>query len=273
MKKTIIIIPVYKSLPNKYEETSFKQCMNILHDHPICLVTYKTLDIKYYTCLLQKFRVSFIIEYFNEYYFKNISGYNQLMISKAFYQRFESYKYMLIYQLDAYVFRDELLYWCEKNYDYVGAPWFTRHGCHEFGDTLWRVGNGGFSLRRIQFFIDLLNRKRPVYGRKAIVGKHRLTTTGFSIKRLMLSVLYTLGYKNNIKYFIEQNNKPEDIFYVDLLSNSLIKFNCPSPMEGIKFAFERSPQFLYKLNNRQLPFGCHAWDRYDFKFWKKFIQS
>ena len=30
---------------------------------------------------------------------------------------------MLIYQLDAYVFKDELLNWANKGYDYIGAPW------------------------------------------------------------------------------------------------------------------------------------------------------
>jgi hypothetical protein len=44
------------------------------------------------------------------------------MLSIDFYKRFRDYKFILIYQLDAYVFRDELEYWCEQDYDFIGAP-------------------------------------------------------------------------------------------------------------------------------------------------------
>ncbi len=30
---------------------------------------------------------------------------------------------MLIYQLDAYVFKGEWLFWANQEYDYIGAPW------------------------------------------------------------------------------------------------------------------------------------------------------
>jgi hypothetical protein len=39
------------------------------------------------------------------------------MKSKQFYERFVAYDYMLIYQLDAYVFKDELDDWSAKGYD------------------------------------------------------------------------------------------------------------------------------------------------------------
>ncbi|MFR6542216.1 MAG: DUF5672 family protein [Butyricimonas virosa] len=28
--------------------------------------------------------------------------------------------------IDAFVFRDELTYWCTLNYDYIGAPWLCK---------------------------------------------------------------------------------------------------------------------------------------------------
>ena len=59
---------------------------------------------------------------FNDTYFESIYGYNQLMLNVEFYEAF-SKKYILIYQTDAFIFKDDLNYWCEKDYDYIGAPW------------------------------------------------------------------------------------------------------------------------------------------------------
>ena len=122
-KQAVVIIPVYKSLPDRYEEISFRQCIKILSKHPLCIVTFSGLNIDWYRDILQTFKVDFSIEYFDKAYFESLSGYNKLMLSKQLYQRFMAYEYMLIYQLDAYVFRDELEYWCRQGYDYIGAPW------------------------------------------------------------------------------------------------------------------------------------------------------
>lgn len=34
----------------------------------------------------------------------------------------------MIYQLDAWVFNDELSSWCSLGYDYIGAPFFPYRG-------------------------------------------------------------------------------------------------------------------------------------------------
>jgi hypothetical protein len=44
-------------------------------------------------------------------------------LSEEFYQAFTDFEFMLIYQLDAFVFRDELADWCRSGYEYIGAPW------------------------------------------------------------------------------------------------------------------------------------------------------
>ena len=64
-------------------------------------------------------------ERFNEIFFANMSGYNHLMLDTDFYNRFRDYKYILIHQTDAFLFKPDLLYWCNKNYDYIGAPWLN----------------------------------------------------------------------------------------------------------------------------------------------------
>ncbi|MFR5941126.1 MAG: DUF5672 family protein [Parabacteroides merdae] len=36
-------------------------------------------------------------------------------------------------------------------------------------------------------------------------------------------------------------------------------FTYPKVKEAIRFSFDKYPGYCYKLNNRQLPFGCHSW--------------
>ncbi len=122
-----MLYPFTKSISNQFESISFNQCLKVFKKHLLCIVTHNDLDISSYTELLGKCKINYIIEYFNNEYFNGVSGYNKLMLSREFYLRFKNYEYILIYQLDAYVFRDELDYWCGQGYDYIGAPWIFKN--------------------------------------------------------------------------------------------------------------------------------------------------
>jgi len=116
-----IIIPIYQEQISDYEKISFLQCFRILGQYPIYLVAPENLNIQEYNKLAAS--NSFKVIRFNNKFFQGIAGYNKLMMSVNFYETFSSFRYILIHQLDAFVFRDELLHWCHQNYDYVGAPW------------------------------------------------------------------------------------------------------------------------------------------------------
>ena len=46
----------------------------------------------------------------------------------------------------------------------------------------------------------------------------------------------------------------------------------PPVNEAMKFSFENFPEYLYELNNKELPFGCHNWyNYYNYNFYKDFI--
>ena len=80
------------------------------------------------------------------------------MISSKFYKSFKTYEFLLIYQTDAWVFRDDLLEWCNKDYDYVGAPWFTGYDDTKgIKKAFNAVGNGGFCLRKTKSMLRVLN--------------------------------------------------------------------------------------------------------------------
>lgn len=98
--------------------------------------------------------------------------------------------------------------------------------------------------------------------------------------------------KNKLSDFEKKYSYQEDVFWglaapkrLDSFSghSKLLKYIASffirndfniAPVEiALKFSFETTPKQLYKRNNEQLPFGCHAWEKYDPEFWKPFIQK
>lgn len=264
----IITIPVYKSQMNQFEEKSFRQCCKVLGTHPICIVTYEELDLTIFYNIALEYDVTLQRENYNRDYFVSVKAYNSLMLSRNYYHRFDEYDYMLIYQLDAYVFRDELEYWCNKGYDYIGAPWFEDYGCHEDGKKLWAVGNGGFSLRRLEWFNKFLNSKR-LFGWKELVAKYYDGT----VKSFLVCVTHWLGYWQSCYRFLSEFGDNEDKVFAILAQQTRLKPQVPPVDIAMKFAFEQSPSWLYSMN-KELPFGCHAWGKYEYEsFWKNHISE
>jgi len=77
--------------------------------------------------------------------------YNNLLLTKEFWNRFEGKK-LLLYQEDSFIFHAKTLDNYLK-YDYVGAPWLL-----EQNDNLLGVGNGGFSLRSKELMLNVLGK-------------------------------------------------------------------------------------------------------------------
>ncbi len=284
-QKVCITIPVYKNLDKLSldELASITQCFTVLGDkYDIFLVCPEQLNIadyKNYISLLGDFPVE--NEYFDDYYFKDIEGYNSLMMGVAFYDRFSHYEYLLIYQLDCWVFKDELLEWCEQGLDYIGAPLFNNYGPFEEGTEITVVGNGGFSLRKISKFIEVLTWKKNIKGIRKLFCEYKACK---SLKGFLLLILKSVGYHNTVRYllnFYRKNKINEDIFYsYHFAAGSNISINVPSIETAIKFSFDRFPQYIFKLNNNHLPFGCHGWSRVDGVyfgedkgFWGKYINK
>ena len=115
-KEIAIVIPQYKSDLNGYEMIALQQASKVFSNYAIIAVIPEDLVLPYDCYFTQ-------IERFENFYFDSVSSYNRLMLTPFFYQRFKQYEYILIYQLDAFVFMDKLPYFCRLGYDYVGAPW------------------------------------------------------------------------------------------------------------------------------------------------------
>lgn len=233
MIKAAVVIPVYKAQPNAYEIYSFKQCIQVLGNHPLLLVTPAGLDITAY-CELAGRQLQNIT--FNERFFKSVKGYSELLVHRRFYTQFTNYEYILIYQLDAWVFRDELLHWCRQGFDYIGAPWLqappitANKSLVNLGPLLKnKVGNGGVSLRKVRSHLRW---------------------------SWLVSFIFTFFPKNE-----------------DMLWSLFVPFKKPKTNDALYFAFELEPRQSYKQIGNTLPFACHAWEKYEPDFWKRFIHT
>ena len=271
MNNVVVIIPAYCESLTKYELSSLKQCNTILKRYPRILVCHSALNVSNYKEHVPDLK----FEYFGKENFKDVEGYNRLLLSFEFYERFKDFEYILIYQLDAWVFRDELDYWCQKGYDYIGAPWFDEFGTYEKGNKLWAVGNGGFSLRKIASFLDIFYSKNRLFKISALETNYPKKRGIIStLKRNLIISLKMLGFKNTTNYYIQSYKYGEDTFWSIFLKKSEMPMKIPLCEEASNFSFEKSPMYLYEITGNRLPFGCHAWQKHEYnKFWKDFIRE
>ena len=233
MKKSdvVIVVPVYREWLDWFEKISLKQLFQVLSHYDICFVAPDCLDIKYQEAAIG----SWFVEYFSVGFFLNTKTYSSLCLSREFYERFLTYKYMLICQTDAFVFSDRVMEFVRLGYDYIGAP----------GPHYWTpysvVGNGGLSLRKISAACRVLKDKNSI------------------ISKTPYESFFAIGEDNFFSYC---GKKPE------------IDFSVPSLQIAGEFAVQEDTRSAIRaIRRRGLPFGVHAWHRMDYQVWKPIIEE
>ena len=214
MSKASVIIPVYKSDIDSFEAISLHHTFSVLKSFPLVLVCPDDLDVDNYVKIADSEGISLLIERFNPMFFNGIKGYNRLLLSECFYERWGDYEYILICQTDAYVFQDELDNWCERGYDYVGAPLFG--DCFDLGKA--GVGNGGFCLRRVGAYLDFFNGKKHVFEAKEI--GNRISFWKKPYTRWLVWLLMCMGWRNMPRSVAEHWQYNEDVFWSLYLNGS-----------------------------------------------------
>lgn len=249
-----VIIPIYRPTLSQTDRISLSQTCRVLGRYPLTVVHPKSMDTGEIAREFPQLR----FKAFDDDYFASIVGYNRLMLSETFYSAFSDYRYILIAQLDVYIFRDELEEWCLKGYDYVGAPWLKRSiytwpiikqmiSCYKYlqhgrgrltrFERYGRVGNGGLSLRRVESHLEVI-RKQPQDVRRFAVTHNR------------------------------KHLHNEDTFWAMMPYH----FRYPSQEEAALFAFDKYPQLSLRLTHGQMPFGCHGWTKKkNLPFWEGII--
>lgn len=236
-----VVIPFHKAKLNDKERLSLRRCRKILPSYPRFLVVGASLDTRK---LLQEDDALRIIR-FPDHFFSSWTSYNLLCRQPEFYKQFLDYEYILIHQLDSYVFRDELQYWCKRNYDYIGAAlpqyehmresrkWYSK--LPFFKIILKRTAQGGFSLRRVATFYNA------------------------SLRQAWL-----------LKYIPDL---AEDVYWSTIGCRLQRGFKLVGVKEAIAFSFDASPQLCSHMSGGQLPFGCHGWYGKYADFWKDKIEE
>jgi len=266
----VILIIAHKDSLTGGEKKSLLQCFHILNKYTIKLICPEGLDVSVYKEIIPGVQIEFIDPKWQSDY----QMFNLLKIDLLLYEKFKRYRYILFYELDAWVFRDELAYWCSMGYDFIGAPWFE--GWHLAGKstTITGVGNGGFSLRNVQTSLRILKRITLIKRLRYLWYKLRLNNI-WNFDKVI--VRFRAPFKFNLmdepvnKLFRPGTN--EDIYWVRVAGGIFSDYKVAPVEDATRFSFELNPEFLFRMNNRQLPFGCHGWEKYDPEFWKPFIEE
>jgi len=268
-----VIVPAYRNSFDSDEKISQRHLLHFLGKFDKHIIAPESLEIAV---------AGFKIRRFRDEFFRNTVTYSALLLSREFYEAFSNYSFILIYQLDALVFSDQLMEWCEAGWDYIGAPWI-RSADADFVDAP-TVGNGGFSLRKVESFLRVIDSKhfdaelqryqgalsgeetpRPSAARSLTIPER----VGERIARLAGrgAAAPTPGSSESSPFY----GINEDYFWSFKAIKYWPDFKIAPVEDALRFSFEVEPRRCYALNHFQLPFGCHAWNRYDRKFWEPFL--
>lgn len=263
-----VVVPGYNRAQfTSDEETSLQHLQYFLERYDKFFVMPESLKFE---------RPGFSIQRFPDIYFGSAIANTRLMLSPAFYSAFRQYRYILIYQLDALVFSDSLLEWCAEGFDYIGAPWVKSL------DTPWvctpRVGNGGFSLRRVESFLRVFSSKAywidpEVYWQRISGDMPWYSQPAHLPRKWVKYIKMFNGVKREVAqwHLRSDGTKNEDHFWADRARHYDPHFKVAPFEAGLRFAFEADPRRCFEMTNRTLPFGCHAWARYDRSFWEPYL--
>lgn len=77
---------------------------------------------------------------------------------------------------------------------------------------------------------------------------------------------------NNVRWELSRWHLPsEERFIANRAIHYYPAFKI-APLEvALRFAFECVPRYCFEKNNFTLPFGCHAWAKYDREFWEPYL--
>lgn len=213
---------------------------------------------------------------FSHRFFGSATAHHRLLMWRGFYRAFQDYQYILIHHLDALTLSNDLDRWCAAGWDYIGAPWLP---CD---DTPWvkepHVGNGGFTLMKVASALEVLHNRHHLephsYVADLVIRNGDLLRPLFRTATRLAEPAGRPAPLQRVLQFWERhealalNGLNNDYFWSFDAVRYLPSFSVAPVAEGLRFAFEAAPRTCFELNHRQMPFGCHAWTKFDRAFWE-----
>ena len=251
MKDCVLYLNIFKEKLYDYEILSFNRTLDVYLGSDVC-------DIKLH--MPETTNENILFDYLNEdikeriydnnlyickdspLLFQSVNGYNNMLLTNFLYNDMsKKYKYMLIIQIDAFVFNDMLKYYIDKNYDYIGAYEYFLYRQNNNGIISENISsekymylNGGFSLRNINKCIETVNKY-------CVIPEY-------------------LDHKILFDTIVNCTYLQEDSFFSQLLNQDNI-----DTKDLIMFAYSNLNSYsMYPLNKYQYPFGCHGIQKSNF---------
>lgn len=273
MTSTCILIPLHRERLTNTERISLRQCAAVFAAYPIVLMGPEKNGFGEALAVIDR-SSGVTVETFNDPHFDSIDSYSRLLLTRRFYERFSGYDYLLVHQPDAFAFRDEIPFWVSQGYSYLGPPWFENYGEGDAESGFIEYGgNGGFSLRHVRSFLNVFDRFRKIRNPSEmyrLIGDRRKTGRLKLLPRVILAMTGMVKYSEAL---IHRLGIYEDIFWSSVAPAVDPGFRVARFDVEIRFAFECQPSRLYEMNGRRLPFGCHAWEKYEPDFWAPIIRE
>jgi len=210
---------------------------------------------------------------FPDRFFGSGKAHAALLLSERFYRAFQDYEYVLIHHLDAIALRDSLEEWCDAGYDYIGAPWLVCPDTPHI--TAEKVGNGGFSLRKVSSFLRAFQSREYFVDPDEYWQRYAERTApvirALNSPRRLLKRIHVL---NDIHWHIRwalDGDVHEDRFWAEYATHYDPSFRIAPVDAAMRFAFEAEPRRCFEQIGRQLPFGAHRWQKFDPAFFEPYL--
>lgn len=265
-RRAVVVTPVYKQTLGPDDWPS----LHSIRKHLAAYDHYAVVPRRLAVCCPGRFAADRVIA-FDDRYFTGPVSYNKLLFSREFFAAFEGYEFMLLAQLDTIVLSDHLAYWCDRGFDFIGAPWSGKYRSHAKVDTD-KVGNGGFSLRHIGAALRVLGAKisrLPNY----TLGPKPSWWHWQRLRKIILlfGQVRALFPRVTVESFLKKHFLTnEDVFWGVYAKQLDPSFTVADEFSALNFAFETDPRDCLARTGK-LPFGCHGWAKYERDFWEEVL--
>jgi hypothetical protein len=205
----------------------------------------------------------------DDHWMNSIRAYNRMMISPLLYNSLPGYTHMLLHEPDAILLSDQLEDWCAQPYDYIGAPWVNLDHSQYGGNIDNPHVNGGLSLCNLEtmrFVTSSWKRWHSLRVRTDLLAG--FTHGDWMRVRKALLVIYPGGLLRGAYLSFPWN---WDKFFFSVVPALIPEFRIAPPSVRVSFSWEFGYDICMKINQGRLPFGVHAWAKYDFKFLKSHL--
>lgn len=207
MKELVtVVIPIFNSQLTETATKSLNKCLETLGQFPILFLAGEDADMG----ILSNSYPSINTYRFENLYFESRTTFQKLLIRDDFYDRFDWSEFLLVHELNSFILKNELRYWCKQGFDFVQP-------CPDSLTSNWQ----DYFLSKN---LDELSIKQ-------------LSTNGISLRRVVPMRKAIKKNKRQIfQFFSEKNNPTDAVFWEEQNHKILASLITPTPIVRKRFA-------------------------------------